>query len=294
MTKNWKYHKPKFNYEEVFPDIDWPWAGHKYFAYDLIRNTEPEVVVELGVHWGTSFFSFSQGAKDGKTETRLSAVDTWQGDKHAGFYGEDVFNRVNEIKDKYYKDVNIHLLRMTFDEAVDEFEDGSIDILHIDGLHTYKAVKHDFDNWFKKVKKDGIILFHDTHERKRGFGVYKLWNELQKRYVNIDFYHSHGLGVLIKQSHSKFNLNNYKLSWEDHYSIVSEKNILESKLADYAREIKLPLRYILELESNNNKYLTEVNNLQTIINQITSAKFYKIWRWYCNIRESLLMKRWKR
>jgi len=60
----WKYYKPKFEYEEIFQDTGWPWAGHKYFAYDLIRNVQPKVVVELGTHKGTSLWSFCQAVKD--------------------------------------------------------------------------------------------------------------------------------------------------------------------------------------------------------------------------------------
>src|SRR4030042_2286311 len=166
---NWKYYYPKFEYEEKFQDLKWSWAGHKYFAYDLVCNTKPMRIVELGTHMGTSFFSFCQAAKDGKLKTELNAVDTWKGDEHAGFYNESVFEKVKEIKKSFYGDLNINLIRKTFDAALADFEDKSIDILHIDGLHTYEAVKHDFDSWFGKVKKNGIIILHDVTEKTGDF-----------------------------------------------------------------------------------------------------------------------------
>ena len=59
------------------------------------------------------------------------------------------------------------LIRSTFDEASKYFENGSIDILHIDGLHTYEAVKNDYTTWKSKVRRGGTILFHDWNVRER-------------------------------------------------------------------------------------------------------------------------------
>lgn len=192
----WSYHESKFEYETKLKDIGWPWSGHKYFAYDLLCNFKPKRIVELGTFYGTSLWSFAQAIKDYDLDTEVFGVDTWKGEAHSGFYGEEVFETVNNIKSEFYSDVKINLLRKTFDEAIHEFEDNSIDILHIDGLHTYEAVKHDFETWLPKVKKDGIILFHDIKVGRDGFGVYKFWEEISNEYPAIEFFHSFGLGVL--------------------------------------------------------------------------------------------------
>lgn len=83
-------------------------------------------------------------------DARCYAVDTWIGDAHAGYYNDNVKRNLSLYIDNVYGN-RISMLRMTFEEALSQFEDGSIDLLHIDGLHSYEAVCHDFEAWAPKL-----------------------------------------------------------------------------------------------------------------------------------------------
>jgi Methyltransferase domain len=171
------------------------WTQHAPFGFWIIDALRPRILVELGTYYGFSYLAFLQAIKELGVSCSCFAVDTWRGDEHAGFYQDSVLQQLRQEHDPLYADFS-KLVQCTFDEALDRFENNSVDLLHIDGRHFYEDVKHDFETWRPKLSHRSVVLFHDTHEYARGFGVHQLWEELGPQFPSFEFTHGHGLGVL--------------------------------------------------------------------------------------------------
>jgi len=171
------------------------WLEHAPFAFWLVGALRPRVLVELGTHGGFSYFTLCEGVQRHGLGTSCYAVDTWKGDEHAGFYGEEVYAQVRAHQDRFYSAFST-LIRSTFDAALPQFGDGTIDLLHVDGRHLYGDVRHDFESWRAKMSDRGVVLFHDTNVREGDFGVFRFWEEVRAHYPHFEFMHGHGLGVL--------------------------------------------------------------------------------------------------
>jgi cephalosporin hydroxylase len=175
--------------------VDWidnicsAWTGHRVFAEWLVKNTKSDTIVELGVDYGYSTFVFANALK-GSNGT-IYGIDYFEGDIHTG--NRNTYRDVMDLIQKNNVE-NIQIIKGDFTETSKSWNK-SIDILHIDGLHTYDAVKNDFKCWSKFVNNDGIILFHDTAIPH--FGIKDFFRELSGGY-KLYFTHSAGLGIYTK------------------------------------------------------------------------------------------------
>lgn len=173
------------------------WVDHMAFGYDIVAALQPTTVVELGTYSGLSYFTFCQSMIENNIDGVCHAIDTWEGDSHTDKYDDSIYEDVAQHARQHYRGIT-YLMRMLFNDALQHFSPESIDLLHIDGLHTYEAVSEDFKNWYPLVKPGGVILFHDVQARQRDYGAWKFWEETAPRFDSFTFNHGFGLGVLRK------------------------------------------------------------------------------------------------
>lgn len=171
-------------------NINTAWRGHETFANWLTKRVNPEVIVDLGVDYGFSTFTWGL-----KRIGKVYGIDSFEGDPNAGY--RNTYDSVMKLRSELKLDDNVEIIKGYFDDVAKSW-DKSIDILHIDGRHDYNSVKNDYETWSRFVKDDGVILFHDTCVYVSDFGVYKLFDEIELPKLN--FTHSYGLGIVTKNT----------------------------------------------------------------------------------------------
>ena len=121
-------------------------------------------IVEVGSWQGRSTVAICEALRK-KSDIRMFAVDTFQGDPHIeqleaskSLQEDGVFKAfcANTAAYPFLKTI-----RATSLEAVSRFADGSLDWVFIDAFHEYDAVTADIVAWYPKIKPGGLISGHD-------------------------------------------------------------------------------------------------------------------------------------
>ena len=162
-----------------------PYQDLLYSLAKFYHFGERITIFEIGVKRGQSTKAFLKGLKD-----RVKTTE--------GFDGSGVLYSV-DIKKKYQKSIRDEELKKNWvfiegDSKQIEW-DKPIDILFIDGSHTYEGCKADYEKYESFVKEDGLILMHDVLYPQTG--VYKVWQEIKHSKFVLSF-NRPGLGIIIK------------------------------------------------------------------------------------------------
>ena len=79
-----------------------------------------------------------------------------------------------EVQGLFANDPHTHLIRATSAEAAPGVADESLDVIHIDGDHSYEAVCEDITLWLPKLRPGGMLCGHDYAESGRRRTLFKV------------------------------------------------------------------------------------------------------------------------
>ena len=153
----------------------------------LIEKYNCKIGYEIGVSGGHTYSHILSSCKDLK---EWHGVDIWKPSEGyevrpngVKWDHETNYNKVVAFAENYKNKAFLH--RLTSEEASNEIEDESIDIVFIDADHSYEGVRDDIMYWAPKVKSGGIVCGHD-YDVPRFPGVRKAVLEFfEEKYVQV-------------------------------------------------------------------------------------------------------------
>jgi predicted O-methyltransferase YrrM len=173
--------------------------GFGYLYYGLARIYRPDVVVCIGSYRGFAPICFALGLVDNQKGSCYfidpGKVDSYWHNPHHILYANEAFGLQGRWR---------HILKTSQQVAADGDIKEPVDILLIDGDHSYEGVGFDFNYFTPKVRSEGIILLHDSITEGRGFTKWEvkkfLKNEIENnpKYETFTFSFSAGLTLIRK------------------------------------------------------------------------------------------------
>jgi len=146
-------------------------------------------IVEIGVDYGYSFFTMARDFP----KASVFGIDAYVEYGTAQQAKSHVLSNIASFPNaKLIQGDSVQVLAMW--RQPENYLD--IDILHIDGDHSYDGVKRDFDAWSPVVLSGGVIMFHDINSFP---SVRKFFNELPGKKIEVD-QGGAGLGIWVKDS----------------------------------------------------------------------------------------------
>jgi SAM-dependent methyltransferase/predicted O-methyltransferase YrrM len=152
--------------------------GLGYVYYGLTRLARPLNVVCIGSYRGFSPLCVALALADEGSGT-CYFIDPG----HIDRYWHDPA-RVDALARDFGVDGHWRHLRMTSEAAADDPSlPETIDLLLIDGDHSYESVRFDFERLGSRVSEGGYILLHDSTVEGRGFTPWEVKRYLQEEVV---------------------------------------------------------------------------------------------------------------
>ncbi len=152
--------------------------AHKMDHKDVIRRQvlkelgDVKTIIEIGVWRGR----FSELLLQEIKPEKLYLVDPWVSthendgddaltDQKNAAEMEEIFNAVQSRFSKQIDLGQVEIIRDISENGLGRFENGSIDMVYIDGDHSYDGVMIDLALSYQKVRVGGFIMLDDYHRR---------------------------------------------------------------------------------------------------------------------------------
>ena len=179
------------------------WGGRCDIFSNLIKKTEPKIIIELGAFLGDSTITMAKCLKEENFDCVIITIDTWLGSQEhwrtdkcnilhlydnfefgiSSFYNKFITNVLSEGVENY-----IIPMPSTTDTAFDILNHLNIkaDLIYMDADHRESVIYKDLINYSNLLNNDGIIFGHDIDWVDVKNGVKKYCTDYSKNYIELN------------------------------------------------------------------------------------------------------------
>jgi len=166
-----------------------------------VKRLNPQTVLEIGTHRGGTLFLWARLARP---DAILVSIDLPGGRFGGGYspFRAPIYRRFAQERQK------VRLMRAdshdesTLGETKRLLSGRQIDLLFIDGDHTYVGVQKDWEMYSPLVRPGGLVVFHDVAGNYGETQVKAFWDTIKTSYLHKEYMahpeRLYGIGVLQK------------------------------------------------------------------------------------------------
>lgn len=154
----------------------------------LLKRRKLHTVIEIGTMTGGTLWLWCQLALP---DAVVVSIDLPGGKFGGGYNTKDIkrfraYARADQSLQLIRKDSH---RRETRQEVAKKLNGRAVDLLFIDGDHSYRGVKKDFEMYAPFVREKGVVLFHDIllHPEVPACRVERFWNEIKAHFKHREF-----------------------------------------------------------------------------------------------------------
>lgn len=186
------HHRDAF--EAIWSTVDsipgWFYEGNAAVLYELMRDHPPATIVEIGSYLGRSTIFFALALAQVSPSGCVTAVDPHTGDRQQLQTLSTDHLATFDLFRQHCRAAGVeHLIEPRVANSLDVAADWSrpVDLLYVDGWHSYDAVIADGEAWLTHLAPGGVVVFDDyaTYPEVREAvddlarrGLYRLWGSV--------------------------------------------------------------------------------------------------------------------
>jgi cephalosporin hydroxylase len=184
--EEWVQLVQRFNYSGITIE-SWQIPSEITGFLRILRAEPPQTVLEIGTAKGGTLFLLTRVAAP---EALLISVDLRRGQFGGGYpaWRAPLYRSFARAAQRVQLVAGDSHEPRTAQQIRRLLEDRTLDLLFVDGDHTYEGVKHDFANYAQLVRPGGVVAFHDIVPGGPGKhgdpgGVPTFWQELKAEHA---------------------------------------------------------------------------------------------------------------